>query len=97
LKKRVLIENLKSHMDTEVTIAGWVHSIRSQGKITFVLIRDRTGIAQVVSEDLEFKNYDLRNETVVFVTGTVKEDSRAETGLEMRLSRVISFLNCRLR
>ncbi|MCK5093625.1 MAG: aspartate--tRNA(Asn) ligase, partial [Spirochaetes bacterium] len=53
MKKRVLIENLKSHMDTEVTIAGWVHSIRSQGKITFVLIRDRTGIAQAVSEDLE--------------------------------------------
>ena len=88
MKKRVLIENLKFYMDTEVTIAGWVHSIRSQGKITFVLIRDRTGIAQAVSENLELKNYDLRNETVVFVTGTVKEDSRAETGLELRLSGV---------
>ncbi len=86
--ERVLIRDLKNHIGKEVTIGGWIHSIRKQGKIVFVLLRDRTGIAQIVSEPGVVKKQNLRNETVMFATGTVTEDKRAEGGVELSMTAV---------
>ena len=36
----------KKHAGKEVTLAGWVDSLRIQGKIGFLLLRDRYGITQ---------------------------------------------------
>lgn len=36
------------HKDQEVTLCGWVHRRRDQGKLIFIDIRDRYGITQVV-------------------------------------------------
>jgi nondiscriminating aspartyl-tRNA synthetase len=83
--KRILIKDLKSNLKKEVTVAGWVHSIRKQGKITFVILRDRTGMVQMVTEGSELKKYDLRNETVLFASGPVREDERAMGGLEIKV------------
>ncbi len=37
-----------SHKDQEVVLCGWVHRRRDHGKLTFIDIRDRYGITQVV-------------------------------------------------
>jgi nondiscriminating aspartyl-tRNA synthetase len=88
MQHRILIENMKSNLDNEITIAGWIHSIRKQGKIAFVLLRDRTGIAQIATESTTVKAHDLRNETVIIASGKIIEDKRAETGIEMKLADV---------
>jgi nondiscriminating aspartyl-tRNA synthetase len=85
MRERVLIRDLKKHIGNDVTIGGWVHSIRKQGKIVFVLIRDRTGVAQVVCNPEMIRERDLRNESVLFTTGTVIEDERADGGVELIL------------
>lgn len=58
----------------EVKLAGWIQSIRKFGSVTFIDLRDRYGITQlVVEEDLE-KN-PLGREYVLQITGKVRERS----------------------
>ena len=65
----------------QVTLAGWVHRRRDLGGLTFIDLRDRYGITQIVAKSGEPAHDalgDVRNEWVLQVTGTVRERS-AET------------------
>jgi nondiscriminating aspartyl-tRNA synthetase len=86
--QRVLANDLPLHVGSKVTIAGWVHSIRKQGKIAFILLRDRSGIAQIATSSHFIKKHDLRNETVLYAIGTVVHDSRAEQTVEIKVDEV---------
>lgn len=56
-----------------VTLAGWVESARVQGKIGFLVLRDRYGLTQCfVPKDFAEKLVELRKESIVQATGTVK-------------------------
>lgn len=64
----------------EVTLAGWVQRTRKMGGMTFVDIRDRYGITQLVfnnevNEELCEKANKLGREFVIQVVGTVMERS----------------------
>lgn len=50
MKNRTYIKDLKSHVGEEATISGFVHTLRIQSKIIFMLVRDVTGIIQTVIE-----------------------------------------------
>ncbi|KKP89213.1 MAG: Aspartyl-tRNA synthetase [Berkelbacteria bacterium GW2011_GWA2_35_9] len=71
---RVLTKNLNGLVGEKVTVFGWVNSKRNHGKITFLDIRDRYGIVQVVilpgNNDYE-KAEKVSIESVVSVTGEV--------------------------
>ena len=64
----------------EITLAGWVQRIRKMGGMTFVDLRDRYGITQLVFDEInntqlcEQANH-LGREFVIQVTGTVSERS----------------------
>lgn len=69
--------NLK-HQGQSVTLAGWVQNLRDFGKLTFLDLRDRYGITQLVfnaeeNQALYEKAHDLGREYVVQVQGLVKE------------------------
>ena len=66
------------HVGQTVTLFGWVDRRRDHGGVIFVDLRDRTGIAQIVSDpERTPASYptadDLRNEYVVKVTGRVTQ------------------------
>ncbi|MBK8953635.1 MAG: aspartate--tRNA ligase [Chitinophagaceae bacterium] len=64
--------------DTSVTLSGWVQTVRKFGAITFVDIRDRYGITQLLfGEELnkELEENPLGREFVLQATGTVNERS----------------------
>ena len=70
--------------NTEVTLAGWVQTVRKFGSITFVDLRDRYGITQLLfGEDLnaQLDANPLGREYVLQVTGTVTERSNKNPNL----------------
>jgi nondiscriminating aspartyl-tRNA synthetase len=84
--QRVLAKQLKGHKDKEVLVKGWLHKKRLLGGLTFINIRDRSGLAQIVIEDKDEveKLRGLQIGTVLSVTGKVAEEKRAPSGAEIR-------------
>jgi nondiscriminating aspartyl-tRNA synthetase len=80
MKERVYTIEFSKHEGRRITCAGWVHRIRNLGGVTFLLLRDRTGIAQTVwTEDPQ-----LGLESVITVTGTVIASEKAPGGYELQ-------------
>ncbi len=80
---------LDQHVGEEVELLGWVRNHRSSGGIRFVTVRDGTGEVQVVLardevDDDAWEAYEeLSYEASVRVRGTVEEDARAPSGVEV--------------
>jgi nondiscriminating aspartyl-tRNA synthetase len=84
--RRTLVSELAEMGSGEaVTVQGWVHRRRTLARVTFVVIRDRSGLVQAVVKDPrtvdEVAAYG--EETVVSVTGTVSVNESAPGGLEI--------------
>jgi aspartyl-tRNA synthetase len=67
---------LEERVDTRARLAGWVHRSRDHGGLTFVDLRDRTGVVQLVFNPDEAGGaqelaHRLRSEDVITVAGTV--------------------------
>jgi len=77
---RVLSTDLSPHIGERVTLAGWLHAKRELGAVSFVLVRDRAGLAQAVVDG----TLDLRPETVLEVEGLAVTASQAPGGVELQ-------------
>lgn len=69
--------NLKNQGQS-ITLSGWVQNLREFGKLTFLDLRDRYGITQIVfnaeeNEVLYKKALELNREFVLQIKGSVKE------------------------
>jgi len=82
---RTLSKELRSHVGEKVTIEGWLHKKRLLGGLTFINVRDRGGLTQVVIKDKDEveKLRGLQIGTVLRVEGTVKDEPRAPGGVEL--------------
>src|SRR6266576_1139527 len=91
-----------SDVGKDVVLLGWVHRIRDLGGVTFIDVRDRAGISQVVvreNDALMAVAKRLRSEFVVGVSGAVQRRSpdtinpKLATGEVEILARDIRLLN----
>src|SRR6266571_3421368 len=73
-----------------VLIQGWVHRRRVLGAVAFLIVRDRSGLAQAVARDPESLQVVRRcgEETVVSVTGVVTRNPAAPGGVEVTEPRI---------
>ncbi len=91
------VKDLEPRMDgKEVMLAGWVHEVRETGKITFLLLRDSTGIVQIIgkkgdTDEKTMKAMSLPKESVVAVTGILKVNKEARKGFEIIANKVIDL------
>ena len=46
---RVLAADVPAHIGSQIRVAGWLHRRRQLKSLTFLVIRDRTGLAQGVA------------------------------------------------
>lgn len=85
---RVLAADLPSQADQpdrQVRLSGWVHRRRRLSGLAFVVIRDRSGLAQVVArgDDALAIVDQLTEETTVDVVGTASANPQAPGGVEL--------------
>jgi aspartyl-tRNA synthetase len=79
----------KSHVDKQVTIAGWLDSLRVQGKIGFLLLRDRYGITQCFLNPTITKEFQgLKKESVLQVKGKVNTRPKNQINEKMSTGEV---------
>jgi aspartyl-tRNA synthetase len=90
--EKIHINEVKKHLGQPVEIAGFAQVIRDQGNIKFLLVRDVTGVIQVVVS----KKYpeameavaSLSLESVVRVEGLAKEEAQAPGGFEIAAEKI---------
>lgn len=92
--ERTFVKNLKDSIGKEVRVRGRVDTIRDQGKIIFLMLRDRTGIVQSVcwignGEELFAQVKSLTNESVVDIRGIVNEAKQVATGYEVEIKDIV--------
>jgi nondiscriminating aspartyl-tRNA synthetase len=82
---RVLAADLPKHVGEHVMIAGWLHRRRELKSVTFLVIRDRSGLAQVVQPSAGHHSGrpPLPEETVIQVEGVVTASAQAPGGAEI--------------
>ena len=90
---RTYIKDLKGKVGSQAKVCGFVQTIRKQGGIIFLVLRDVTGIIQAVvlkgdSEVFE-KTGEISLESVVEVEGLVKEEKQAPGGFEVKVDSLI--------
>lgn len=83
---RTLASDIKKQAGKTATINGWIHKKRLLGGLTFINVRDRSGLVQVVIEDKNEveKLRGLQIGTIVEVEGSVHAEERAPGGAEIR-------------
>ncbi|BAM47398.1 asparagine--tRNA ligase [Amphibacillus xylanus] len=91
---KTTINQVKNYLNKEVTIGGWLANKRSSGKIAFLQLRDGTGFIQgvvvkaEVTEEVFTIAKGLSQESSVYVTGTIVEDTRSPFGYEMQVKNI---------
>ncbi len=86
-----------SHINTEVTLAGWVQKSRDKGFMIWIDLRDRYGITQLIFDEertsgkIIEKAKTLEREFVVQVTGTVIERQSKNPDMETGDIEVLVF------
>jgi nondiscriminating aspartyl-tRNA synthetase len=87
---RILTDDVKNHVGEVVRVEGWLHKKRLLGGLTFINVRDRRGLTQVVLEDKNEveKLRGLQIGTVLAVEGKAVEESRAPGGAELHEAKL---------
>lgn len=82
---RTLTAHLAQRVGQHATVRGWVHRRRRLSQVAFLVVRDRSGLAQVVIGDEATRRQldNLGEETVVAVEGVVVANPKAPGGAEL--------------
>lgn len=95
--ERTSIQQIKEKIGQQIKIIGFINTIRDQGNIKFLIIRDISGIIQVVITKANIEAMmvaeSLSLESVVEIIGLAKEEKQAPSGIEIMVEKifVLSF------
>ncbi|CDQ39833.1 MULTISPECIES: asparagine--tRNA ligase [Virgibacillus] len=91
---KTTISQAPIYNEQSVTIGAWLANKRSSGKIAFLQLRDGTGFIQgvVVKNDVSEETFqlakNLTQESSVYITGKIVEDTRSPFGYEMQVTNI---------
>jgi len=90
MKESIKISDLPAHVDKEVLIKGFVQSVRAQGKVGFITLRNITGMVQCVflGEALIGELKKISTESYVSVDGKLVAAKQAPGGVEIQVSKM---------
>jgi len=84
--ERTLAASLAAHIGREVRLAGWLHRSRELANVTFLVLRDASGLVQIVTTDPAHRG--IPEETVIEVTGLATANAKAPGGVELTEPRL---------
>jgi aspartyl-tRNA synthetase len=94
---RKYINELPDFIGQNITVCGFVNTVRNQGGIKFILLRDNTGYIQCVVLKSNVVAFDLAgnlfNESVVKISGLLKEEKQAPGGFEILAEEITVLSN----
>jgi len=84
------IEDVNVNMkDQDVILAGWVEDLRKMGKMTFLTLRDVTGITQIILTDELTKTVEgITRQSVVRITGKVQDTRARDFEYEIKANEI---------
>lgn len=94
MTEQIRIIDAKEHVNEEVKIGAWLTDKRSSGKIAFLQLRDGSAYFQgVVSkadvpEEVFSLAKELRQESSMWITGVIHQDSRSHFGYEIEVRNI---------
>lgn len=68
--EKIALKDLSKLVDTEVTLYGWINTVRNHKKIVFIDLRDATGMVQIVADE---KAAQFSPEDVIRIRGLIKK------------------------
>ena len=90
LRRSHYSDELTASMDgTQVTVMGWVLTVRGHGNISFATVRDKNGDLSIVAkkgdcpDEIREKISSLKAHSSIGVTGTIKASEKAPSGFEI--------------
>lgn len=84
IPERTLTSELGKHVGQRVRLMGWLHRLRAMGGVNFLLLRDRSGVAQAVLGPDDLAPLDgLHAESVLSLEGRVVASPQAPGGYEL--------------
>lgn len=86
--ERKLVNQLKYYINENVCIQGWIYRVRRLKSITFIILRDRSGLVQCVINNTEFDTLELTNESVISINGIVKESKNTLNPFEVEVKKL---------
>ncbi|GCF06717.1 aspartate--tRNA(Asn) ligase [Dictyobacter arantiisoli] len=85
--ERIRTSEISSHVGTRIRVAGWLHSFRRLGGITFLVVRDGWGIMQAVAESeaeiAPLLAAEAGLESIIVIEGQVIGTAQAPGGCEL--------------
>ncbi|WP_461207148.1 aspartate--tRNA(Asn) ligase [Clostridium sp. DL1XJH146] len=84
--ERLFTKQVLQLEEGKVLVKGWVHKINDLGKVNFIILRDKTGVMQLVADKEMMK--DIRNEASIEVVGEVCKNSKAPGGVEIQVEEI---------
>lgn len=91
MQNKIHTKEVKEHLGQTISVAGFAQSIRDQGNIKFLILRDVTGIIQcvILKNCADFDKFkEITLESVLLITGLAKEEKQAPNGYEIQVEKI---------
>ena len=76
----------------QVVLGGWIEDLRKLGKMTFITLRDVSGISQVIVKgELNDNLEEMNRQSVVSIKGIVQETKARDFLLRLKLKRLMCW------
>lgn len=86
--KRILVNVLNNYINENICIQGWIYKVRKLKSITFLILRDRSGMVQCVLDNKKFNIAELTNESVISINGIVKDSKNVLNPFEIEVEKL---------
>lgn len=86
--KRIIVSEINKFIEKKIKVEGWVYRIRKLKEITFLILRDRSGLVQCVIENKSINTDNINIESVVSVVGEVMISKNALNTFEILIEEI---------